>query len=199
MKRSFGQGISNGRSQPRVTKHRGLRAALRSDTQVTLQYNIKKSLVSWKLNISSFFEESEESEGFQYNCHKRTLGQIYKLLRHVERKQTVDRLRRRILLVALHRLLQKFHRETVAGEALTELASAVLQSGLAGEDRDVITAELSNWTKKGRRYNALADGLRAVGSIVLLPYEIGDSMQVLSNDLGSALLIPLLDGSMSSQ
>ena len=139
LKQSVGQAISNRPSQPRATKHRGLRPILKSNSQISLQYNIKKSLIRWKLDISTFFEENER---LQYNSHKSTIGQIYELLHHVERNQTVDRVRRRILLAALHRLLQKFHRESVAGEALTKLASAVLQSGLAVNDSDFITTQL---------------------------------------------------------
>ena len=84
-------------------------------------------------------------------------------------------------MTVLHKVLQKYERETISSEALQALASAVLQSRLVGKDIRLITAKLAGWTKKERRYNTLIKDLKAVGSIVLLPHDIDDSMRVLGN------------------
>ena len=77
-------------------------------------------------------------------------------------------------------MLQKYESETISSEALQALASAV-QSGLTEKDIRLITAKLAEWTKKERRHNTLMKDLKVVGSVVLLPHDIGDSMRVLGN------------------
>ncbi|KAL8765917.1 MAG: hypothetical protein Q9209_007160 [Squamulea sp. 1 TL-2023] len=165
--------LKRNRTRCRGTRHRALRTTLRLNTQITLQYDIKQCLILWKYNISSFFEDGE---GPLYDCQKATLGQLYKLLCHLEQKHVVDRVRRRISLAVLHSLLEKFERDRLHEEALNELASAVFQSGLAGNDMELVLDKLADWTKKGRRYNTLAESLGVSGSLALLPHEIGDTI-----------------------
>ena len=150
-----------------------MKATLRSNIKITLQHDIKQCLISWKYNISSFFEDGD---GLLFDPQKDTPGQVYKLLCHLEQKHVVDRVRRRVLLAVLHKLLEKFERNRLHEEALNELASAVFQSGLVGKDIGVVLNRLAEWTKKGRRYNTLAESLGSSGSFVLLPFEIGDTM-----------------------
>lgn len=126
-----------------------------------------------KSNISPFFEDKE---GLQFDPQKSVPGLVYRLLCHLKRRLVIDRARRRILLTVLHKLLALFGRERIKGEALRILASAILGSGLAGTDLGAIQDNLADWTKKGKRYSKLGNHLGGSGTIILLPYDIGDTV-----------------------
>lgn len=165
--------LSKQKSSREGGSYRALKCTLSFDTQITLQYDIKQCLILWKSNISPFFEDNE---GLKFDPQKSLPGLVYRLLSHLKRRLVIDRARRRILLTVLHRLLALFGRERIKGEALKILASAILGSGLAGTDLGAIQDNLADWTKKGKRYSKLGIHLGGPGTIILLPYEIGDTV-----------------------
>jgi hypothetical protein len=101
------------------------------------------------------------------------------------KRDPIDRIRARLLYVALYRKRQELygrireggHRRNLNKHS-RELAQAVRESGLITDSADDIRTHLATWIHRGARYDALASELGGLGTLVLLPEDISDTMYV---------------------
>ncbi|KAL4755793.1 uncharacterized protein BDW70DRAFT_165121 [Aspergillus foveolatus] len=94
-----------------------------------------------------------------------------------EKRQTLDRIRLRLLYVALYRVKQ----EVQPGHQYeyydpTFIAQAIFQSGCFDDQLDVITSKVRTWISLGERYNLIAEDLEGLGALYILPNLGGESV-----------------------
>ena len=132
---------------------------------------IKQQLVDWSLDICSFYQTVEQATASVCGY---PLAQVYSFLQQVEKRNSQDQIRPRILLYALgewakSRLTGRYYNEIV-----DDFITAIAHSDLDTNNRDAIRRKLQSWVNKGQRYSQLGEELGGPGVLVLLP-ETGGS------------------------
>ncbi|KAL9101086.1 MAG: hypothetical protein Q9163_003616 [Psora crenata] len=140
-------------------------------TAISLSDYRKDCLVSWKASPSTFLQGNEVQFGHQ----KTPYAQVYNLLCALEKSQTANQIQRRILVVVIHRLKKKLCVK-LRRDAFHHIALKIHQSGLVRENQESILTNLNTWAKAGARYDALATDLGGLGSLTLLPDDIGPTV-----------------------
>lgn len=99
------------------------------------------------------------------------LVHVCSLLRQLEQEHVFIQIRRRILLIVLYRLRQKF-----AKREFQNFIDIIHRSRLVGDDEDATRRSLSRWVRGGKKYHILGHDLGGIGFVVLLPFDAGFTM-----------------------
>lgn len=160
--------ISGSRSRNAAGK-----AVARSVSEIAVPERISSDFQRWKKNYMTFFTDSEKKEVDFSSC---PLARCYIFLCEAESRGLVCKIQQRILFVLFSRLKDRFGRDRLHSDVLIKFSRIILRSGLVEGDEGVIERRLGDWACLGTRYDLLASDLGGLGSLILLPDDIGDSL-----------------------
>lgn len=98
------------------------------------------------------------------------------LLRHFENRSEVHAIKYRFVLVTFYRFTKKFQRQSrfhAHNDVLKVLVHSQLFNGLKESG---LSDKLKDWKSAGARYDQIAEELRGIGSLILLPGDVSTTM-----------------------
>ena len=101
------------------------------------------------------------------------------LVDNVEKNTIFSTIRLRFLYVSFFRLKESIQpEERLCTDVISLMVQTIYNSGLVKDSKDVVAKKLVNWTDRGERYDLLAKELRGLGSLLVLPDDIPESVYV---------------------
>lgn len=143
-----------------------------SKAKITLSPDIEISLNAWKSAGTSFYTQMDD----RFEAYHCPLSGAYIFLTQVERRYAADRIRRRLLYVVFSSIKELFGRTRLRKTTLEKFTQIINKSGLVDASSDVVKERIGTWASRGDKYKLLACDLGGLGSLFLLPDNVGDSL-----------------------
>lgn len=145
-----------------------------SKSTITLHSSIKEEYQLWKTDPSTII------------CHvtarqvdflpKNPVFNTYPLLTTLEKGTIIHSILHRFLCIKLYRLKAAFNSKSLRGERRADFLALVLNSSLTEDQKMDVHGKVDRWTRAGKKYLAIAEGLEGTGSLLLLPADVSVSV-----------------------
>ncbi|KKZ61072.1 hypothetical protein EMCG_04316 [[Emmonsia] crescens] len=148
------------------------KAASRSSSRITLPKDLRGPFNTWKGNALTFKKHDEPVlSGVALDL---SLVHSYLLLSKIEKQQIINKVRLRFFCVALFRLKEILQNNHCIKDVVSCFAHTVHCSDLVGDQGGEILDKFHDWVDRGERYNLLAEELKGLGMLFLLPEDVGE-------------------------
>lgn len=107
-----------------------------------------------------------------------SLAGCYMFVTNIEKNKEFSTIRLRIFYVLFFRLKQSIQPKRLCADVITLLGRIIYHSGLVKDSKEVVERKLVTWTDRGERYELLAKDLGGLGSLLVLPDDIPESVYV---------------------
>lgn len=108
-----------------------------------------------------------------------SLAGCYMFVNDIEKNKEFSTIRLRFFYVLFFRLKQSIQPKRLCADVINLLVRIIYHSGLVKDSKDVVEKKLVTWTDRGERYELLAKDLGGLGSLLVLPDDIPESVYVL--------------------
>lgn len=125
-----------------------------------------EQLWNWKENIDSFIQNKATD-----HPEKPFIFRVFSALSKLEESHILTQIRRRVLLLLFHRLAQRLSPRRLAKSLHSHLVDLV--SSRLISDQTSAMEKITDWKRRGGRYDKYFQELGGLGSVILLPYSIG--------------------------
>ncbi|RAL06638.1 uncharacterized protein BO97DRAFT_22326 [Aspergillus homomorphus CBS 101889] len=105
-----------------------------------------------------------------------SLAGCYMLMEDVEKENDVGLIRLRFHCLLFYHLKQYIQPNGFWNDSISFMVEVIGISGLVEDSKDIIREKLVAWTDKGKRYALLARDLGGLGSLLVLPGDIPESV-----------------------
>lgn len=162
------------------------RAAVKSNSKILVPQIVK--------GLKSKPRETQGQDGLPHEGHSSpsqytslsdqsmqdcSLAGYYMLVDNVEKNTIFSTIRLRFLYVSFFRLKESIQpEERLCTDVISLMVQTIYNSGLVKDSKDVVAKKLVNWTDRGERYDLLAKELGGLGSLLVLPDDIPESVYV---------------------
>ncbi|KAE8155281.1 hypothetical protein BDV25DRAFT_135028 [Aspergillus avenaceus] len=180
-KNIFKQAPSNIRGPSR--QNAADRAAVRSKTKIVVPDAVKKLqgknerlLLPVAQSQDVHNDTSIDLSQASLSPKQVSLAGFYVLVTDIETHKEICNIRLRLFYVFFNRLKQKIQPQGFWNDAVTYLAQIICRSGLVNDSMKVIQDKVTTWVERGGRYELLANDLGGLGSLLVLPEDVPESV-----------------------